>query len=73
MKSLLGLPYILEYVKLNDFSVIVEMDGGSIATMKSLLVLNYKPLKNMSDCFSRKKLKRSFYFLFYNAGKILYA
>ena len=42
MKSLLGLPYILEYVKLNDFSVIVEMDGGSIAKMQ-VSYLKFEP------------------------------
>ena len=26
-----------------------------------------KSLKRVDDCFSRKKLKQSFYFLFYNA------
>ena len=87
-KSLWVVKHILEYVKDNDFSVIVVVDGSSFAERISCLkfepkVSNFpvikailgfyheyyyeKSLKRMNGCFSRKKLKQSFYFLFYNA------
>ena len=60
--------YILEYIKDNDFSVIVVMDGSSLALQVSCL--NYyeksfvyeNTLERRSDCFSNKMLKQSFYF-----------
>ena len=53
---------------LNDFSGIVVMDGSSFA--ERISCLNYyeksfvyeNTLERMSDCFSNKMLKQSFYF-----------
>ena len=62
--------YILEYVKDNDFSVIVVMDGSSLALQVSCL--NYyeksfeyeNTLERRSDCFSNKMLNSHFIFYF---------
>jgi len=53
--------------KVSNFPVIKATLGFYNQYYYEKYYLYERTLKRMSDCFSRKKLKQSFYFLFYNA------